>query len=91
MQSNRQKIARLSKQAIRRRQRARSSLPVLLWVIWTIAVAATGYLSWHADMVAQRPLNTLGLVIHCVMVGAVGLVVLTKLQMWLEPWRFFGK
>lgn len=88
MQSNRQKIARLSKQAIRRRQRARSSLPVLLWAIWSIAVAATAYLSWHADMVAQRPLNTLGLVIHCVMVGAVGLVVLTRIEMWLEPWRF---
>jgi hypothetical protein len=88
MQSNRRKIARLSKQAMRRQQRARSSLPMLLWALWTIAVAATGYLSWHADMVAQRPLNTLGLVINCVMVGAVGLVVLTKLQMWLEPWRF---
>ncbi len=88
MASNRQKIARLDRQAQRQQQRTRSSLPALLWVIWTLAVVAAGYLSWHADRIARHPLNTLALVIHCVLVGAVGLVVLTRVEMWLEPWRF---
>ncbi len=51
----------------------------------------TGYLSWHADVLAQHQINTLGLAIHCVTVGLVGLVVLTRVEMWLEPWRFFGR
>jgi hypothetical protein len=71
------------------RQRRGSSLPALLWALWTLAVILTGYFSWHADMVAQRPLNVVGLVIHCVLVGALGLVLLTWIEMRLEPWRFW--
>lgn len=63
-------------------------LQALLWGIWTLAVATTAYISWHADMLAQRPLNLLGLVVHCGVAGVVGLVVLTLLEMWLRPWLF---
>ena len=63
-------------------------LQIILWALWTIAVVAVGYFNWHADVVAQRPINTLGLVIHCVVTGIIGLVVLTKIEMHLEPWRF---
>ncbi len=64
------------------------SLQIILWTVWTLAVVATGYVSWHADVVAQRPINLLGLVIHCGLVGVIGLVVLTVVEMRLEPWRF---
>jgi hypothetical protein len=47
-----------------------------------------GYLSWHNDVVAHRSLNVLGLVIHAGTVGVIGLVVLTIVEMRLEPWRF---
>ena len=74
--------------ARRRSRRSLSSLSVLLWTLWTIAVIATSYLSWQADVVARRPLNLLGMVVHCGVVGVIGLVVLTVIEIHLEPWRF---
>jgi hypothetical protein len=64
------------------------SLQIILWTIWTLVVVATGYVSWHADIVAQRPVNLLGLVIHCGVAGVIGLIVLTIVEMRIEPWRF---
>jgi hypothetical protein len=69
-------------------KRGSYSLQIILWILWTVAVVATGYISWHADIVARRPINLLGLVIHCGVVGVIGLVVLTVVEMRLEPWRF---
>jgi hypothetical protein len=63
-------------------------LQAILWMLWTLAVVVVGYISWHADVVAQRPINSLGLVIHCVVAGIIGLVILTKIEMHMEPWRF---
>jgi hypothetical protein len=63
-------------------------LQVVLWTLWTLCVAAVGYINWRADFVAQRPINLLGLAIHCILTGLIGLIVLTKIEMWLEPWRF---
>jgi hypothetical protein len=54
-------------------------------------VVGVGYLSWHADALAQRPTNTLGLVIHCVVAGIIGLVVMTAIELRLEPWRFMDE
>jgi hypothetical protein len=64
--------------------RAVWNLQVALWALWTLAVAITGYLSWRAGV------EMIGLVIHCVVVGIVGLVVMTKIEMWLQPWRFIN-
>ena len=64
------------------------SLQVILWTLWTLAVIGTAYHSWRADMVAHRPTELLGLVIHCTVVGIIGLIVLTLIERQLEPWRF---
>ena len=64
------------------------SLQVVLWTLWTLCVAVVGYINWHADFVALRPVNLLGLVINCILAGLIGLIVLTKIEMWQEPWRF---
>jgi hypothetical protein len=64
------------------------SLTLVLWGFWTLAVLATGYRDWHAAVAAQQPVNMLGLVIHCVLAGVIGLVVLTWIELRLEPWRF---
>jgi hypothetical protein len=64
------------------------SLQVILWTLWTLAVVGAAYHSWHADMVAHRPTELLGLVIHCTVVGIIGLIVLTLIERHLEPWRF---
>jgi len=69
-------------------RRASASLQVVLWTIWSLVVIVVGYISWHADIVAHRPTNVLGLVIHCVLAGLIGLVVMTKIEMYAEPWRF---
>jgi hypothetical protein len=69
-------------------KRGSLSLQIALWTLWTLCVTVVGYSNWHADIAAQRPINMLGLVIHCVLAGLIGLIVLTKIEMWLEPWRF---
>jgi hypothetical protein len=88
MQPHTQKAYYHDKQAERPSQRSPSALPALLWTLWTIAVIAASYLSWQADVVARRPLNLLGLVVHCGLVGVIGLVALTVIEIRLEPWRF---
>ena len=66
-------------------------LQIALWAFWTLCVVAVAFINWHTDFVAQRPINMIGLVIHCVLVGLIGLVIMTKIEMWLEPWRFFDE
>ena len=66
-------------------------LQAVLWTLWTLVVVVVGYVNGHADMIAQRPANTLGLVIHCLVAGAIGLVVMTVIEIHVEPWRFVKK
>jgi hypothetical protein len=58
------------------------TLQVVLWALWTLAVVATGYLNWRSGV------EVIGLVIHCVVVGIVGLVVMTKIEMHCQPDHF---
>lgn len=64
------------------------SLQIVLWTLWSLVIAGVALLSWHADVVAQHPINTIGLVIHCAVAGVVGLVIMTKIEMQIEPQRF---
>ena len=72
-------------------RRGSLGLQIVLWLLWSLMVVAVGYISWHADLAAHRPINTLGLVVHCVVAGLIGLVVMTWLEMRIEPWRFLDK
>ena len=63
------------------------SLQLKLWVLWTLAVIGAGVQYAFSRHIAG-PGNLVGLGIHCVLVGLVGLIVLTKVEMWLQPWRF---
>lgn len=69
-------------------QRGSFSFQVMLWAIWSLVVSAVGYAAWHADLIVGRPINTVGLAIHCVVVGVIGLVIMTLIEMHVEPWRF---
>ena len=69
-------------------RRGSFSLQIVLWTLWTLVVAVVGYFNWHADVLANRPINMLGLVIHCVVAGVIGLIVMTVVEMRVEPWRF---
>lgn len=64
------------------------SLQLTLWLCWTAVVVAAGVVRWHADVVAQLPFNPLALAVRCLLVGAAGLLVMTKIEQCLEPWRF---
>ena len=75
-------------ESISRPRRLTRGLQAVLWALWTLAVAAGGAWGWWADTLANRPLNLLGMAIDAIMVGIIGLIVLTKIEMRLEPWRF---
>jgi hypothetical protein len=72
-------------------RRGSFGLQLLLWTFWSLMVVAVGYVNWHADLIAYRPINTVGLVIHCVVAGIIGLVIMTVVEMRLEPWRFMDE
>ena len=63
-------------------------LQAILWSLWTLAVVGTAYMRWRADSVVGRPVDLLGLVVYALLVGSIGLVVLTLIEIRLEPQRF---
>jgi multisubunit Na+/H+ antiporter MnhB subunit len=71
-----------------RPQRLARGLQAFLWTLWTLAVVSSGVWSWWADTMAGRPLSLLGMAINAILVGVIGLIVLIKIEMRLEPWRF---
>ena len=71
-----------------RPRRLTRGLQAVLWTLWTLAVVCGGALGWRADTLAGRPLSLLGMAINAILVGVIGLIVLTKIEMRLEPWRF---
>jgi hypothetical protein len=71
-----------------RQVRREPSLQIVLWSLWTLAVAATAFWHWRSDILAQQPVNIVGLVIYSVLTGLVGMLVLTLIERWLEPLRF---
>jgi hypothetical protein len=66
----------------------RLSLQVVLWSLWTLAVGSAAYRDWHSAVLVHQPVNITGLVIDCILVGLIGLVVMTVIEMRIEPWRF---
>jgi len=72
-------------------RRGSFSLQIVLWTLWSLIIVGVGLFNWHADVLAHRPINTLGLVIHCVVAGVIGLVALTVIEMRVEPWRFMDE
>jgi hypothetical protein len=75
--------ARQSKPARRDR-----GLAITLWSLWTLVVIGTAFWNWRSDIVAQQPVDLLGLVIYSVLTGLVGMLVVTLIELWLEPLRF---
>ena len=63
-------------------------LQIVLWLLWTLAVAGTAFWHWYADVAAHRPVNLVGLVIYSVLAGLVGMLVITLVELWFEPLRF---
>lgn len=64
------------------------SLQLTLWSLWTVAVLGRAYLYVRPALDTGAPVDLLGLVLHSVLVGLVGLVAITLIELRLEPWRF---
>jgi hypothetical protein len=71
-----------------RTKRADKSLQAVLWTIWTLVVGGTAVWLWRLDVAANRPVNLLAIVIYGLLVGLVGMLVITLIELWLEPERF---
>lgn len=63
-------------------------LQYVLWTIWTLGVLVTAYISIRPQLISGEPVDLLGLIIHCAVVGVMGLVIITMVELHLEPWRF---
>lgn len=70
------------------RTQADASLKIVLWSIWTVVVLGTAAWSWRLDVVAQRPVDLLGMVVYTILAGVVGLLAITMIEQWLAPHRF---
>jgi len=64
------------------------SLQSILWALWTLVVVGTAVWNWRIDVSAGQPINILGMAIYCILVGLVGMLVVTLIELWLEPERF---
>ncbi len=93
----------MSKQFLEARRRSRrlrgcvspghafGSLQFILWVAWTAAVLSRAYLYVRPALHAQELVDLAGLVIHCALAGVIGMLVLTMIELRLEPWRFIDE
>ncbi len=63
-------------------------LQIVLWSLWTLAVLGAAAFNWWLDVSAGEPLNVLGLVIYSTLTGLVGLLVITMVELRLDPERF---
>ena len=64
------------------------SFQVVLWSLWSLMVVIVACLSWQSDVLARHPVNIVGLVIHSILAGLIGLNIMTIIEMRIEPWRF---
>lgn len=67
------------------------SLRLVLWLAWTLLVIGVGVWSYRSDLAAQHPLNTIGLMVHCTVAGILGMIVITMIELHIEPERFTGR
>lgn len=63
-------------------------LQPVLWIGWTSLLLGYGYLDLRAALRSDVPVDILGLISSALLVGSLGLVVITLIEQHLEPWRF---
>lgn len=65
-----------------------SRLQFALWTVWTIFVVGFAVVHWQLDLEAHSPAPVIGLVIHTLLAGLVGLIVMTLVEMRFYPEDF---
>lgn len=69
-------------------KRATYRAQIFMWSIWTIYMVGFAFIHWQLDLTAHRPAPVLGLVIHSLLAGLVGLIVMTLVEIRFDPERF---
>jgi hypothetical protein len=66
-----------------------SKMPLIFWLIWILAIAATVGYNWWAALSANTSPDMAQVLLRSAIVGLVGLIVITRIEARLAPWRFF--
>ena len=56
-----------------------------LWSLWLLSIAAGGFLYWRDAITTQQAADPIGLVMRMVLIGTVGLIVKTVVELRLNP------
>ncbi|MEI7768558.1 MAG: hypothetical protein WCI67_01155 [Chloroflexales bacterium] len=65
-----------------------AKMPIIFWLIWILAITATAGYTWWGAFSAGMPLDIAQLVLRSAIVGLVGLIVITRIEARMAPWRF---
>ena len=65
-------------------------LQAFLWTFWTFFMIVFAALHWQFVAVSDQSARLLSLVIHTLLAGLIGLIVMTLIEMRLDPERFFA-
>lgn len=67
-----------------------AQLQMVLWAVWTLFMLVFAAVHWQFVAATDQPARLLSLVIHTLLAGLVGLIVMTLIEMQLDPKRFFA-
>jgi len=63
-------------------------VPLSFWLIWALTIVATGAYTWWGAFSAGAPLDIFLLVLRSIVVGLIGLIVITRIEAHIAPWHF---
>lgn len=63
-------------------------VPRIFWLIWMMIIAATAIYTWWTAFSSGLPLDVAQLVLRSAIVGLIGLIVITRIEARMAPWRF---
>lgn len=69
-------------------QQARKRTRAVLRFLWTLFVIGFAVVDWQLEMTAADAAPIVGLIIHTFMAGMIGLIVITLIEMRLDPAGF---
>jgi hypothetical protein len=66
-----------------------AKMPLIFWLIWILAIVATAGYTWWATLSASASPDMAQVILRSAIVGLVGLIVITRIEARMAPWRFF--
>jgi hypothetical protein len=63
-------------------------VPLSFWLVWMLTIVATAAYTWWDALSAGTAVDIVQVVLHSIVVGLIGLIVLTRIEERMAPWRF---